>query len=125
MPCEVLEMKRPLVFVICASLSLAAFSQSADPVPLTQGEAIDFLKGKTLSSTRVAGGSPQIQFKDDGAMYGSSGGSSDSGKWRVEDNKLCMTWRKWEYEGCGLLVRVGAEIQHLYPNGKTHLIFKP
>ncbi len=42
-----------------------------------------------------------------GTMYGHNGGSSDSGKWRVEDGKLCMSWQRWEYEGCGQLVRVG------------------
>lgn len=53
-------------------------------------------------------------------------GSSDSGRWRVEDGKLCMTWNRWEYEGCGKLVRVGTDVQHLYPDGTTvHLIFRP
>jgi hypothetical protein len=73
----------------------------------------------------MAGGSPYLQFKEDGTMYGSNSGYSDSGKWRVEDGKLCMTWHKWEYEGCGQLERVDGKVQQLYPDGKSvHLIFK-
>jgi hypothetical protein len=93
--------------------------------PLSNNEALLFIKGKDLNSVRLAGGEPNLQFKEDGTMYGSNSGSSDSGKWRVEDGKLCMTWRRWDYEGCGKLVRVGDAVQHLYPDGNSvHLIFK-
>ena len=60
-------------------------------------------------------------------MYGkngNNGGGSDSGKWQIEDGKLCMSWQRWEYEGCGQLVRVGDKVQHLYPNSSAvHLVF--
>jgi hypothetical protein len=93
--------------------------------PLSNEEAVAFIKGKNLNSARLAGGEPYLQFKEDGTMYGSNSGSNDSGKWRVEDGKLCMTWCKWEYEGCGKLVRVEEAVQHLYPDGNSvHLIFK-
>ena len=83
----------------------------------------DLHQGKSLSATRLAGGTPSLQFKDNGTMYGHNGGS-DSGKWRVEDGKLCMSWQRWEYEGCGQLVRVGDKVQHLYPNASAvHLGF--
>ena len=111
------------IFLICAG---PAFSQTTPmpSVPMTNDEAVAFVKGKSLSTTRVAGGSPYLQFKEDGTMYGSNNGS-DSGKWRVEDGKLCMAWRRWEYEGCGQLVKVGNEVHHLYPNGTAvHLIFR-
>lgn len=113
--------------VLLATASGMALSQSggAEAVPMTTEEATAFVKGKNLSATRTAGGTPQLQFKDDGVMYGSNAGSSDTGKWRIEDGKLCMTWRKWEYEGCGQLLKVGAEIHHLYPAGGVHLVFRP
>ena len=81
---------------------------------LSTEKATAFIKGKNLSATRLAGGTPSLQFKDNGTMYGHTGGSSDSGKWWVEDEKLCMSWQRWEYEGCGQLVRVGDKVQHLY-----------
>lgn len=117
--------------LLLVGLTLLAFNslvqaQSA-PIgtPLSNEEAVAFIKGKNLNSTRLAGGEPYLQFKEDGTMYGNNSGSSDSGKWRVEEGKLCMTWRKWEYEGCGKLVRAGDAIQHLYPDGASvHLIFK-
>ncbi len=97
---------------------MSAQSGAAGVVPSTE-EATAFIKGKSLSATRLAGGTPSLQFKDNGTMYGkngNNGGGSDSGKWRVEDGKLCMRWQRWEYEGCGQLVRVGDKVQHLYPN---------
>ena len=97
---------------------------------LTTEEASAFIKGKSLSATRLAGGTPSLQFKDKGTMYGKNGnnnGGSDSGKWRIEDGKLCLRWQRWqrwENEGCGQLVRVGDKVQHLYPNASAvHLVF--
>jgi hypothetical protein len=105
--------------------SVAQAQTSPISTPLSNDEAIAFIKGQNLNSVRLAGGEPYLQFKEDGIMYGSNSGSSDSGKWKVEDGKLCMSWRKWEYEGCGKLVRVGDTVQHLYPDGNSvHLIFK-
>lgn len=113
------------VFLASASGTALSETSGTDAIPMTTEEATTFIKGKSLSATRMAGGTPQLQFKDDGTMYGNNGGSSDTGKWRVEDGKLCMTWRKWEYEGCGRLLKVGVEVHHLYPAGGVHLIFKP
>ena len=115
--------------IVCALMSSGQAqtqAQSATTVaPLSNDEALAFIKGKKLNAVRVAGGDPYLQFQEDGTMYGSNGGSTDSGKWRVEDGKLCMTWRRWEYEGCGKLVRVGDAVQHLQPDGNSvHLIFK-
>ena len=115
-----------LTFATVALLSLAAAARAqseAAGVALTTEEAIAFIKGKSLSATRLAGGTPSLQFKDNGTMYGHNGGS-DSGKWRIEDGKLCMRWQRWEYEGCGQLVRVEGKVQHLYPNASAvHLVF--
>lgn len=112
-----------LTALMCGSLTQAQTASTS--IPLTNDEAVTFIKGKKLSAVRVAGGEPYLQFQEDGTMYGSASGSTDSGKWRVEDGKLCMTWRRWEYEGCGKLVRVGDAVQHLQPDGNSvHLVFK-
>jgi hypothetical protein len=113
------------IFIALTGCVVAHAQSSPTSIPLSNDEAISFIKGKKLNASRVAGGDPYLQFQEDGTMYGSNGGSTDSGKWRVEDGKLCMTWRRWEYEGCGKLVRVGEAVQHLYPDGASvHLIFK-
>ncbi len=112
-------------FMLTLGSGLAQAQSAPAVTPLANEEAVAFIKGKNLNSVRLAGGEPYLQFKEDGTMYGNNGGSSDSGKWKVEDGKLCMSWRKWEYEGCGKLVRVGDAVQHLYPDGASvHLIFK-
>ena len=110
--------------VALLTLPAAASAQTETAgVALSTEEATAFIKGKSLSATHLAGGTPSLQFKDNGTMYGNNGGS-DSGKWRVEDGKLCMSWQRWEYEGCGQLVRVGDKVQHLYPNASAvHLVF--
>ena len=117
-----------LAGTICfACLVDTAFAQTApEGVPLSAEEVVAFVKGKRLTATRIAGGEPSLQFKEDGSLYGMNSGQSDSGKWRVEDGKLCMTWRRWDYDGCGLLMRVGNEVRHLHPDqGSVHLVFKP
>ena len=61
------------VFVTASLLSLpgAASAQTdAAGVPLTTEEATAFIKGKSLSATRLAGGTPSLQFKDNGTIYG-------------------------------------------------------
>lgn len=115
-----------LTSAVLLLVGLSANAQvPATGTPLTNDEAILFIKGKNLNSTRLAGGEPYLQFKEDGTMYGNNGGSSDSGRWKVEDGKLCMSWRRWDYEGCGKLVRLEGSVRHLYPDGVgVHLIFK-
>ena len=107
--------------------TLRPAQSGAAGVALSTEEATAFIKGKSHSATRLAGGTPSLQFKDNGTMYGkngNNGGGSDSGKWRIEDGKLCMSWQRWEYEGCGQLVRVEGKVQHLYPNASAvHLVF--
>ena len=83
-----------LAFATVALLSLAGAARAqseAAGVALTTEEVMAFIKGKSLSATRLAGGTPSLQFKNNGTMYGKNGGGSDSGKWRVGVGKLCMS----------------------------------
>ena len=62
-----------LAFATVALLSLAGAARAqseAVGVALTTEEATVFIKGKSLSATRLAGGTPSLQFKDNGTMYG-------------------------------------------------------
>lgn len=105
-------------------IATMAFAQAQEAVALTQEQAMEFIKGKTHSTTRPAGGNPRLQFRENGTVYGSNQGSSDTGKWKIEEGKLCLQWNRWEYQGCGQLVKTGEEIRHLNPDGQTiHLVF--
>ena len=108
--------------------SLTVAQTSSIPIPLSNNEALAFIKGKDLTGDLVVAqgrGQVHLQFKENGTMYGNNQGSSDSGKWRVEDGKLCMSWRRWDYDGCGKLVRSGDAVQHLNVDGNTvHLVFR-
>ena len=103
----------------------AAHSQPAEPVNLTTEEVVALIKGKSISTENTRWGSVRLQFKEDGALYGNNNGGSDSGKWRVVEGKLCLEWRRWDYEGCGVVRKVGSEVQHLWPNGSVHFVYRP
>ncbi|MDP1611295.1 MAG: hypothetical protein Q8M11_09565 [Sulfuritalea sp.] len=118
-------MNRTVIFFAAFLVSIAARSQSSEPINLTTDEVVTLIKGKSLSTENTRWGSVSLQFKEDGTLYGSNNGGSDSGKWRVAEGKLCLDWQRWDYEGCGVVRRAGNEIQHLWPNGGVHFIYRP
>lgn len=118
-------MNRIIPFVAVFLVSITAHAQSNEPVNLTTEEVGILIKGKSLSTQNIRWGSVSLQFKEDGTLYGSNNGGSDSGKWRVKDGMLCLEWQRWDYEGCGVVRRVGNEIQHLWPNGGLHFTYRP
>lgn len=118
-------MKRIAPFCVTLLVSVAVHPQPAEPVNLTTEEVVTLIKDKSISTQNTRWGSVSLQFKEDGTLYGSNNGGSDSGKWRVVEGKLCLEWRRWDYEGCGVVRKVGSEIQHLWPNGKVHFAYRP
>lgn len=118
-------MKRIVAFFAAVLVSVTVHSQSNEPVNLTTEEVVTLVKEKSLSTQNTRWGGVSLQFKEDGTLHGSNNGGSDSGKWRVADGKLCLEWRRWDYEGCGVMRRVGNEIQHLWPNGGVHFVYRP
>lgn len=113
--------------LLCASLlaTVAAHAQPTQPTPLTTEEVLALVKGKSLPTHNTQWGKVTLQFKDNGAVYGNHQGGSDAGKWRVEEGKLCLEWRKWDYTGCGVVQKSGGDIQHLWPNGGVHFTYSP
>jgi hypothetical protein len=118
-------MKRIAPFFVALLVSVAVHSQPTEPLNLTTEEVVTLIKDKSISTQNTRWGSVSLQFKEDGTLYGSNNGGSDSGKWRVAEGKLCLEWRRWDYEGCGVVRKVGSEIQHLWPNGKVHFVYLP
>ena len=119
-------MKRIFYFCATVLISLSAQSQVTEPVKLTNEEIIATLvNGKSLKTQNTRWGSVTLQFKENGFVYANGNNFSTSGKWRVEDGKLCMDGRKFDYEWCGVVRKVGDEIQHLWPNGSVHFVYQP
>ncbi len=102
------------------SLSASLCAMAADPVPLTQDEAVQLVKGKRLNTVNARFGNVSLDLREDGRLYGNNQGQSDSGQWKIQDGKLCLSWRRWEYEGCGTLQKRSTTVEHLYPNGSLH-----
>ena len=67
----------------------------------------------------------ELDYLDDGTLAGNEGHTVDKGTWRVEGGKLCITWEKWKYDGCGKLVKAGNEVKFFYPaqDDKIYLTF--
>ncbi len=107
----------------CAAFA-ASSAWTADPVPLTQEEAVLAFKGKKLSTNNARFGAVALDFRDDGRLFGSNQGGMDSGQWKVEQGKLCLSWRNWDYKGCGLLQKRGELLEHLNPDGSLHFTVK-
>lgn len=118
-------MKRVILFFAALASSLLAHAQHTEPTNLATDEIISLVKGKDLATQNVRWGNVRLQFKENGSLYGNASAGSDSGKWRVEDGKLCLEWRRWDYEGCGNVLKAGGEFQHLWPNGQLHFTYRP
>lgn len=111
------------VLMTWAALASATAS-AADPVPLSPEEAVLVVKGKKLSTHNARFGAVALDFREDGRLYGSNQGGMDSGQWKVEQGKLCLSWRTWDYKGCGLLQKRGDLLEHLNPDGSLHFTVK-
>lgn len=116
-------MKRILPFCVAFLVSATAHSQPTEPVDLTTEEILALVKGKKLSTNNIRWGNVRLQFEESDTVYASGSGFNNRGKWQAVDGKLCMEGRQFDYEGCGIVRRVGSEIQHLWPAGGVHFTF--
>ncbi|NIC39642.1 hypothetical protein [Aquabacterium sp. A08] len=125
-PTRHLTARRALAVLALTGAALsAAQTPPAEPVPVENAALVALVSGQRLHTDNVQWGPVQLQFRENGTLYGNNKGSSDSGKWRVEGSTLCLEWRRWDYAGCGLVQRVGDRYQHLWPNGTLHFTFQP
>ena len=118
-------MKRLVPFCTTLLIVTAVYAQPTEAVDLTTEEVVALIKGQSISTENTRWGMVGLQFKENGTLYGNNNGGSDSGKWRVLDGKLCLEWRRWDYEGCGVMRRIGNEVHHLWPNGSVHFAYRP
>lgn len=113
---------RYIVFLLAAT---AAGLALAEDIALDDTAITTMVKGKRLGATGPSAASFRLTFKDDGTLTGNEGHTLDKGTWRVEGGKLCITWEKWQYDGCGKLIKAGNEVRFSYPaqDDKIYLTF--
>jgi hypothetical protein len=113
---------RYATFLLLAAIAGPAF---AEDIALDDNAITTMVKGKRLGATGPSAASFRLTFKDDGTLAGNEGHTVDKGTWRVEGGKLCITWEKWKYDGCGKLVKAGNEVKFFYPaqDDKIYLTF--
>jgi hypothetical protein len=116
--------------LIAASLSLPAAAQATDEIALAGDELREAIVGKTVY-LNVSGFELPIRYLANGRMRGSMGtvaasfsrgdGSSDSGKWWVENDQLCQKWISW-MDGksyCYKLTRNGDNVTWVRNDGRS------
>jgi hypothetical protein len=116
--------------LIAASLSLPAAAQATDEISLAGDELREAIVGKTVY-LNVSGFELPIRYLANGRMRGSMGtvaasfsrgdGSSDSGKWWVENDQLCQKWISW-MDGksyCYKLTRNGDNVTWVRNDGRS------
>jgi hypothetical protein len=88
---------------LCAALlSASAFAQSAVPTTFPEGAAIataeqlnSRLAGRVYGARMTNGDVWRFEWKSNGFFFlNAGGGYSDTGKWRVEDGKICAEMQK-------------------------------
>jgi hypothetical protein len=116
--------------LIAASLSLPAAAQATDEISLAGDALREAIVGKTVY-LNVSGFELPIRYLANGRMRGSMGtvaasfsrgdGSSDSGKWWVENDQLCQKWISW-MDGksyCYKLTRNGDNVTWVRNDGRS------
>ena len=117
-------MKRVIPFFLCLLAATAAQSQTAEPVNLTTEEVVALVKGKAISTDNTRWGVIRLDFDNGSTVYASGNGFNNRGTWRVTDGKLCLDGPQFDFEGCGVMRRVGGQIQHLWPKGDVHFVVR-
>ncbi len=115
------------VLSLFLTFAAAAFlmTAKAQDVPVPPQEIKAAWVGKTIvaaiGSGPMAGKTIQMQLKTDGSAE-VAGAISDSGTWRLSEQGYCATWKKIRagQERCLTVVRKGAEIQILNPDGSLN-----
>jgi hypothetical protein len=119
-------------YILAAALTLpAGLSLATEPVALVGDELREAISGKTVY-LNISGFELPIRYAPNGRMRGTMGtitasfsrgdGSSDSGKWWVEDDQLCQRWVAW-MDGkahCYRLTRLeGDKVQWVRNDGRS------
>ena len=117
-------------FALAAGLALPALPAVAESVSLAGDELREAVSGKTVY-LNVSGFELPIRYLPNGRMRGKMGhvaasfsrgdGSSDSGKWWVENDQLCQKWVAWMngVQYCYKLTREGDIVRWMRNDGRS------
>ncbi|MEE4237314.1 MAG: hypothetical protein V2I51_11395 [Anderseniella sp.] len=111
---------------IAAALAVSSLPATANDLSL-EPEAIAALFPGHYEA-RVAGGYVlMIAAKEDGSMMGRAFGKEDKGVWKLEDDKLCVSWNSWTRGKfkCGSIVQNGDWYVAINAQGGDTMQFRP
>jgi hypothetical protein len=114
-----------LIFAV-ALLPAAALSQTtvptefpADARPLSAAAMTERVSGKVIQAQPAQGPSWRLDYRDSGYVYlDTANGFRDTGRWRVEDGKLCAEWKK-ATSGCNEVRESGGTLYLKRMNGEV------
>ena len=116
--------------VLAAGLALPATGTLAEDAALTGDQLRKAVSGKTVF-LKISGFELPIKYAPNGRMTGKMStvaaslsrgdGSSDSGKWWVENDQLCQKWTAWmdSKQYCYKLTLRGQSIQWVRNDGRS------
>lgn len=117
-------MKARSLSLLCAVLLLPAIAAGEEAQTLNSEAIAAAVKGKRLAGERTGGGQVRVKFGDDGSLSIQDGHAVLTGKWAVQEDKLCMQVPKWNLDGCGKMAKAGNVITHFDPAGdKVHIVY--
>lgn len=113
---------RAVAAVLTVGLCTNALAE--EEVVLPNDSILTIVKGKRLAGERVGGGQVRMKFSDDGTLSVQDGHAVETGKWAVQDGKLCIQVAKWNFDGCGKVAKAGNLITQYFPSeDKPHIVF--
>jgi hypothetical protein len=116
--------------VLAAALALPATGTLAEDAALNGDELKKAISGKTVF-LKISGFELPIKYAANGRMTGKMStvaaslsrgdGSSDSGKWWVENDQLCQKWTAWmdSKTYCYKLTQQGKTVRWVRSDGKS------
>lgn len=106
------------------ALSLPMSVSAEEPAKLDGNAISATVKGKRLAGERAGGGQVRMKFGEDGSLSIQDGHAVLTGKWSVQDDKLCLQVPKWGIDNCGRMAKDGNLITQYEPSGdKIHIVF--
>lgn len=116
-------MRRIDALLFAAVLWAGQLPAVADESVLTNDEIASFVTGKRLAAQRGQS-DLRLKFNQDGSLSIQDGHAVEKGKWRVAGDQLCVQVEKWNFDGCGKMVRDDGKLKLVDPSdGKEYLAF--
>ncbi len=109
---------------LVTALALVAGDSLASPGRPVPGHELKRLKGVYTAIWKDH--EARVKLNADGTLRAVSENRFDEGRWKVEGDRLCVSFKVWTQGRfkCGRVYRRGAWYEGLYKNGKPRLRFR-